>query len=116
MRTTVGFLLFALLLFGCAFNQKFNTIQIGDSQEKVMEIIGEPEDRQFKGKDEAWQYCRTGTGFAKCSYKTIWFYEGRVIGITSYSMVCVGPGSCGGYFKTIKWEEAPDRTIEMRQR
>jgi hypothetical protein len=114
MRTIIIFLLFPLLLYGCAFDQKFNTIQVGDSPQKVMEILGEPEDRQLRGKDEAWQYCVTGTGFAKCGYKIIWFYGGRVTGITSYTMVCVGPGSCGGYFKTIDWQEAPDRPIEIK--
>ena len=116
MRIIITFLLFALLLFGCAFDQKFNTIQTGDSKEKVIGILGEPEDRQFQGKDEAWQYCKTGTGFGKCGYKTIWYYEDRVTGITSYSKNCFGPGSCGAYFKTIKWEEAPNRTIGIRQR
>jgi len=117
MRTIVSFLLFASLLFGCAsFDKRINTIQTGDSKEKVIAILGEPEDRQFNGKNEAWQYCKTGTGFGMCGYRTIWFYEGRVTGINSYSMNCVGPGSCGAHFKTIKWEDAPDRTIEIRQR
>jgi hypothetical protein len=117
MRTIVGFLVFVLLLPGCAsFDKRINTIQAGDSKEKVIEILGDPEDRQFKGKDEALQYCKTGTGFGMCGYRTIWFYDGRVTGITSYSMKCVGPGSCGAHFKTIKWEDAPDHTIEIRQR
>jgi hypothetical protein len=110
-------LCFLVLLAGCAssFN-RVNIIQPGETKEKVISILGEPEDRQFKGNDEAWQYCKTGTGFGMCGYKTIWFYGGRVTGITSYSMACAGFGSCTAHFRQIQWDNAPDRTIEIRER
>ena len=108
-------LLTLLLLSGCAsFDKAYSLIQPNDSKTKVIELIGQPEDRQFKGKNEAWQFCRTGTSFGVSGYKVIWFYDGKVTGITTYSLHRAG--SCEAHFEPIKWENAPDQVIEVRER
>lgn len=112
----VTFLLILLLLFACGtLDKKSVLINSGDNKEQVLKIMGPPDDRQFKGNDEAWQYCQTGAGFGYHDYRTIWFYNGKVTGVNSYKSTRPGV-SCVTDFKPIKWEEAPDRTIEIRNR
>ena len=114
MRLIV-FLLSFLLLSGCSsFDQAYSSIQPNENKQQIIDLIGQPEDRQFKGKDEAWQYCKTGTSFGVSSYKVIWFYDGKVTGITTYSLHRAG--SCEAHFEPIKWENTPDKVIEIRER
>ena len=77
--------------------------------------MGEPDDRQFKGKNEAWQYCQTGAGFGYHDYRVIWFYDGKITGVNSYKSNRAG-ASCVTDIKPIKWDEAPDVKIEVRER
>jgi hypothetical protein len=49
----------------------------GDDKQKVLFIMGSPGDRQFRGKDEAWQYGKTGAGFGYRDFPIIWFYDGK---------------------------------------
>ncbi len=74
--------------------------------------MGSPGDRQFKKDKEAWQYC--STGFASDDYMIIWFEGDAVTGLNSYKNHA--PGACSSFFKPIKWENAPDKTIELRNR
>ena len=105
-----------VVLVGCGSLEKKSTlINHGDTKEKVLSVMGVPGDRQFQGKNEAWQYGQTGAGFGYHDFRIIWFYDGKVTGITSYKDRTPGMGA-GGLFKPIKWEDAPDRTIEIRQR
>jgi len=90
-------------------------INPGDTRERVLSIMGAPGDRQFRGKDEAWQYGKTGAGFGYHDYRIIWFYDGKVTGITSYKDH-TPMSSAAGHFKPIQWEQAPDHTIEVRMR
>jgi hypothetical protein len=47
-------------------------------------------------------------------FRIIWFYDGKVTGIMSYKDHTPGT-SASAHFKPIRWEDAPDRTIEIRQ-
>lgn len=109
------FLLTLLLLVSCAsVNQAFFTIQPGDSKASVLEKMGSPDDRQFKGKNEAFQYCTTGTSLGKSTFNVIWFYDGKVTGANTYTVAHAA--SCMGHFRQINWEDAPDVTVEVRER
>ena len=100
---------------GCgSLAKKSVLINAGDNKESVLEVMGKPDDRQFKGHNEAWQYCENDAGFGYDDYRIIWLYEGKVTGVTSYKNSEFG--SCAGYFKEIKWNEAPDTAIEVRHR
>ena len=105
-------------LFACrTLELEKKTIQINtnDGKSRVLEIMGTPEDRQFLGQNEVWQYCIIGAGFGYHDYRVIWFRNGQVTGITSYKDTTTA-SSCEGHFKTIRWEDAPDQTIEIRKR
>jgi hypothetical protein len=112
----VIFLFVIIILSSCGtLEKKSILINVDDDKNKILEIMGTPDDRQLQGQNEVWQYCVTGAGFGYHDYRVIWFRNGRVTGITSYKD-STPASSCVGHFKTIRWEEAPDSTIEIRQR
>lgn len=81
-------------------------VNSGDTKEQVIAAMGQPQDRQFQGEDEVWQFCQTGAGFGYHDYRVVWFYRGRVTGITSYKDHTPASG-CAGHFKPVQWSEAP---------
>lgn len=100
---------------GSALMKKSVLLDRGNPKERVLEVMGAPGDRQFRGDDEAWQYCRTDySGFSADQYVVVWLYQGRVTGVTTYRNTQFG--TCSSFFKTVRWEDAPDRTIEIRPR
>jgi hypothetical protein len=98
-----------------SLEKKSALINPGDQKAQVLAVMGPPQDRQFRDKNEVWQYCVTGAGFGYHDYRMVWFYDGRVTGITSYKD-STPASSCQGHFKAVNWEEAPDKTIEIRNR
>ncbi len=115
MKIQFIFMIILITFYGCAtsITKKSVMINPGQSKAEVLEIFGTPENRQFQGKDEAWQYCQTGWGTDE--YVVIWFYDGKVTGITTYKS-SAPTIDCTENFKTIKWEDAPDHTIEIREK
>jgi len=103
-----------LVLSACGtLDKKAVLINLGDTKEQVLKVMGSPDDRQFKGKNEAWQYCQTGAGFGYHDYRVFWFYDGKVTGVNSYKSSRPA-SSCVTDIKPINWDEAPDITIEVR--
>jgi hypothetical protein len=112
----LGILIIAVLLSACgSLEKKAVLINPGDTKEQVLAIMGPPGDRQFRGKDEAWQYGQTGAGFGYHDFRIVWFYDGKVTGLTSYKDHTPA-SSAASHFKPIRWEDAPDRTVEVRVR
>lgn len=114
---TIGAFLFVFTTFmSCGTTQglskKQNLISPGQPRYEVINILGVPGNKQFQGKDEAWQYCQTG--FSSDLYVVVWFYDGKVTGMNSYNGY--GSGSCTQFFRSVNWQDAPDRTIEFRNR
>lgn len=104
------------ILTGCGtLEKKASAINPGDTRERVREIMGAPGDRQFEGSNEAWQYGQTGAGFGYHDFRIVWFYDGKVTGLTSYKDRTPG-ALASSRFKPIKWEDAPTATIEIRNR
>ena len=61
-----------LPLLSCGtLDDKTILINAGDSKEDVLSILGTPQDRQFKGSNEAWQYCVSGAGFGAFNFLSI---------------------------------------------
>lgn len=115
MKNILLLVILGLIIAGCATVDKaFFEINESDSKESVISRLGPPENRQFKGKNEAFQYCTTGTSFGVSTFNIIWFYDGKVTGVSSYSLNRAG--MCSGHFQTINWEDAPDQVIEIRER
>lgn len=109
------FLFFLTALISCGtigLSTKQNRISPGQSGDEVINILGIPGNKQFQGKDEAWQYCQTG--FSSDLYVVIWFYDGKVTGMKTYNGY--GSGSCAQGFRSVNWLDAPDRTVEYRVR
>ena len=87
----------------------------GMSASDVRKALGEPQNRQFEGKNEAWQYCSTDfTGLETDHYVLVWLNDGVVTGMQTYRNSQTG--MCGSFFRTVNWQEAPDATVEVRQR
>lgn len=95
---------------GCTtVSQKSVEIEPGSSKEQVIAAMGTPQDRQFNGTHEAWQYC--STGLMTDSYVVVWFNDGKVTGLQSYKVT--ESGLCDGHFATVDWTKAPDISIEI---
>jgi len=84
---------------------------IGDSSEKVTSMFGDPVDRQFRGKAEAWTYVDM-VGIEDYKYSVVWFLDSAVVGITTYRY----SGQMESGLRTINWEQAPDKILEVRNR
>jgi hypothetical protein len=97
------FLFLAFFIFSCASSQK-RSIQVnnGDSKEKVISIMGNPENRQFNGSKEAWQYC--DTSFGHYNFAVVYFYEEKVTAVTTYSGSPTPFSGCEHHFDPVNWE------------
>ena len=113
----IAYLALSLLLSGCAgggLNKQSLQIEPGMPASAVQSILGMPQNRQFNGKKQAWQYCRTSILGASDKYVLVWLYDGRVTGMKTYRNTRLG--FCQDFFRTVKWEQAPDITVEVRRR
>jgi hypothetical protein len=106
IRTVLGSLAVVAFLACGSLQDKATQINAGDDKARVREVMGEPGDRQFEGDAEVWQYCQTGAGFGYHDYRMIWFYRGKVTGVTSYKDHTPASG-CSGHFQSVRWEDAP---------
>lgn len=88
------------------FRAQSRTVNAGDSAESVVAKMGEPGNRSFREKAEAWQYCHTGVLAPTDSYTTIWLLDGRVIALTSQH-AAFGIGECEEFFPEVDWGQAP---------
>jgi hypothetical protein len=108
--------LMAFSLSACGtLEKKASMVNAGASKADVMGALGEPDDRQMRGNLEAWQYCQTGAGFGYHDYRIVWFQDGRVTGLNSYKSTRPG-ASCRTDLREVRWEDAPNMTIEVRNR
>jgi hypothetical protein len=49
---------FVIFLAACgSLEKKAVLLNLGDTKEQVLAVMGPPDDRQLKGENEAWQYC-----------------------------------------------------------
>lgn len=85
---------------------KTNQLGPGDERAKVIAVMGQPGDRQFRGNVEVLQYCKTGAGYGYHDFRMVWLKDGRVTGITSYKGHRPG-SSCTSSFKQIDWSQNP---------
>lgn len=109
----LGFSL-GLILSGCGtLNEKAATLSVGDTKDQVLQTLGPPADRQSNGPNEAWQYCISGAGVGWNDHKLVWFRNERVSGINSYRS---GGTGCQSGIREVRWENAPNSTVEIRVR
>jgi hypothetical protein len=78
---------------------------------QVREVLGEPQDRQFRGNQEAWQYCETG--LLQDTFVIVWFAESKVTGVRTYHNAVGDSGFfCRSHLRAITWDEAPESRRE----
>ena len=106
----------ALLAFcSCvSMSKKSRNVKVGFTKPEVVSVMGEPDDIQSKGNKEAWQYC--ATNFGHYVFSIIWIEDDKVIGTSSYSKGGRPASFCDANFEPIRWENAPDSVIEIRNR
>ena len=96
-------------ILNCATQSKTeppeSRIKAGMSKSEVVDILGPPENLQYKEAAEAWQYCQVQRFSPVNEVLIVWVYAGRVTEVTTYKNV--GLGACGLYYKTIDWNDAP---------
>lgn len=106
----------AMVLSACAGPAELmsKSIQItpGMTTQELQSLMGPPQNRQFSGTNEAWQYCATGA--VSDDYLLVWVNSGTVTGLQTYKNT--ETGMCTSFFQTVEWEDAPDASIEIRQR
>lgn len=113
LMTTAALLLFLSMTSCGTLDKKTILLNVGDSKQAVLDVLGAPMDRQISGQQEAWQYCVSGAGFGWNDHKIVWFNAGRVTGINSYRS---GVSGCQGGIQPVRWESAPDSVLEIRHR
>ena len=116
MRTSIlsVVLFLSSYMAGCGtLEQKTILLNVGDTKERVLDVMGPPQDRQINGQQEAWQYCISGAGFGWNDHRVVWFNAGQVTGINSYRS---GVSGCRGGIQPARWESAPNSVLEIRQR
>ena len=83
----------------------------GATPAQVRALLGEPQDRQFQGQREAWQYCETG--LLQDTFVIVWFAESKVTGLSMYHNAAGDVGFfCRSHLRAITWEEAPEAKRE----
>jgi len=98
----------ALVICGCSSMVKRSlAVQQGMSRERVLEVMGTPAGRSFRGDDEAWQYEQLA-GFGQCAYVTIWFIRSHVVGITERRGASVA--GCGLGSHEVEWSQMPTQS------
>lgn len=112
-RALLSFLIMASLSACGGLEIKAVHLSIGDSKEKVLSVMGLPDDRQTRGNTEILQYCQTGAGYGYHDHRIFTLRNGAIASIDSYKSN--RPGSCMLSIKSIDWNR-PDATIEYRNR
>jgi len=105
-RSRIGMLLLSVvLLSACASTGKaVAQLEPGMTKQQVLQILGEPADRSFRGTDEAWQYQEIA-GFGQCKYTTVWISGGKLVGISTRRGSSVA--GCGLGSQEVDWSQMP---------
>lgn len=105
-----------IIVVGCASSnpalRQLASIENGMAKADLIQLAGPPQDRQMQGDYEALQWCESG--FVQSNYKLVWLYKNKVAGMNTYQVG--GAAACEDRFKTVRWEEAPSYTVEVRGR
>lgn len=79
-------------------------LSTGMSKEQVIQIMGEPDQRSFRGDNEALQFNGI-IGYGQCIYLTAWLHKNILVGTTDRR----GPSiaGCGIGSKELDWNQMP---------
>jgi hypothetical protein len=95
----------ALIFIGCASTGKsVAQLEPGMTKQHVLEVLGPPADRSFRGTDEAWQYQEIA-GIGQCKYTTVWISGGTLVGVSTRRGKSVA--GCGLGSEPVDWSQMP---------
>ena len=98
-------LLAIVLSVGCASRgQAVAKLEPGMTKQQILDVLGTPADRSFRGSDEAWQYQEL-VGFGQCKYTTVWLSNGKLAGISTRRGASVA--GCGLGSHEVDWDQMP---------
>lgn len=98
-------LFLALVSLGCASTGKaVAELEPGMTKQQILDILGPPADRSFRGTDEAWQYQEIA-GFGQCKYTTVWISGGKLVGVATRRGTSVA--GCGLGSQEVDWSQMP---------
>jgi SmpA/OmlA family protein len=104
-EVAVALLLTITMISGCTSTGKaVAELEPGMTKQQVLEILGPPADRSFRGTDEAWQYQEIA-GFGQCKYTTVWIADGKLVGISTRRGSSVA--GCGLGSEEVDWSKMP---------
>jgi len=102
---TAALTLAVMLFSGCASTGKaVAELEPGMPKQQVLDILGPPADRSFRGTDEAWQYQEVA-GFGQCKYTTVWIADGKLVGVSTRRGSSVA--GCGLGSEEVDWSQMP---------
>jgi hypothetical protein len=98
-------LVIVLTSVGCASTGKaVAKLEPGMTKQNILDVLGSPADRSFRGTDEAWQYQEIA-GFGQCKYTTVWISDGKLVGISTRRGGSVA--GCGLGSQAVDWSQMP---------
>ncbi len=100
-----------LFIAGCgSMAQNSLSLQPGMSKQSVINALGTPETRSFRGNNEAWQYSEI-VGYGQCGYTTAWFKGNTLISLTTRKGSSVA--GCGLGSREVDWGQAPKPSLDL---
>ena len=102
-----------LCLTACAMQvlHRASALAPGATLAQVRAVLGEPQDRQLRGNQEAWQYCETG--LLQDTFVIVWFADSKVTELRTYHNAVGDRGFfCQSHLRAITWDEAPEARRE----
>ena len=79
-------------------------LEPGMTKQQILDVLGSPADRSFRGSDEAWQYQEIA-GFGQCKYTTVWISDGKLAGLSTRRGGSVA--GCGLGSQEVDWSQMP---------
>jgi hypothetical protein len=104
-RSVPVLLVLAITVAGCASTGKAVTkLEPGMTKDQVLQILGTPADRSFRGSNEAWQYQEIA-GFGQCKYTTVWISSNKLLGVSTRRGSSAA--GCGLGSRPVDWGQMP---------
>jgi hypothetical protein len=107
----LAILVMCATIIGCSsLSKKSLLVEPEMTKNDVINILGVPDDRSFKGTNEAWQYSEVA-GFGQCNYMTAWFVNSKLIAITNRRGSSVA--GCGLGSREVDWGQMPKPSLDI---
>jgi|GEM_PF-6968797 len=72
----------------------------GAPKEKVLEVMGRPDEEQISGNEELWKYCRDDFSGSPNQFAAVWYEDNKVRRVKRYRDTTYN--DCDSFFKSVK--------------